>query len=267
MNVTKRCRSTLALLCALGVFHAVSANASAPSGQLRLIGTAIFQGDASALVEDLSTGEQSFVSVNDSIQGCTVQEILPGKLRLNSGTTSFELASASLPPSAAQTPTVQGAVMIKQAPKPALKSTLSKVRSVSKSSKPTFSMPISGARFVSGFGRRKDPWGGSTKTHHGVDLAAAHGTRIRAAADGTVKVVASNGLLGRHIIIDHGNGYETVYAHLFRQSVRNGQDVSRGQLIGYEGSTGRSTGPHLHFEIRKHGQYVDPCDYLPELDK
>lgn len=125
-----------------------------------------------------------------------------------------------------------------------------------------FIMPLEG-RVTSGFGYRRHPIGGGRRFHNGVDLAAPHGTPVRAASSGTVSRAGYSYSLGRFVKIRHTQGYQTVYGHLARYQVRQGQRVDQGQVIGYEGSTGRSTGPHLHFEIRKNGKPVDPSSYLP----
>jgi murein DD-endopeptidase MepM/ murein hydrolase activator NlpD len=100
--------------------------------------------------------------------------------------------------------------------------------------------------------------------HRGVDIAAAFGTPILAADAGRVTVAGwpDNSGYGIRVVIDHGNGYQTWYGHMSRVAVALGQSVNRGNVIGYEGSTGRSTGPHCHFEIRKGGVPVNPLEYL-----
>lgn len=100
--------------------------------------------------------------------------------------------------------------------------------------------------------------------HRGVDIATAHGTPIVAADSGRVTVAGwpDNGGYGNRVMVDHGNGYVTLYAHMFKVYVTAGQTVKRGDTLGLEGSTGRSTGPHLHFEIRKNGVFVSPLQYL-----
>lgn len=118
-----------------------------------------------------------------------------------------------------------------------------------------FDWPARG-RISSRYGPR---WG---RMHHGLDLAIPIGTPIRASAAGTVTYSGAMGTYGIIVIIDHGNGVETRYAHLSRNLVSPGQRVQRGALIAYSGNTGNSTGPHLHFEIRHRGQSVDPEMYL-----
>lgn len=117
---------------------------------------------------------------------------------------------------------------------------------------------------TSGFGRRRSPFGGAWEMHEGVDIAAPRGTSVFAAANGVVRVAGWNGGFGNAVFIDHGFGMSTVYAHLHRINVRVGQQVTKGQLIGLVGSTGRSTGPHLHYEVRVNGQAVNPMRFLPE---
>ncbi len=116
---------------------------------------------------------------------------------------------------------------------------------------------------ISGFGLRNHPIHRIKKIHTGLDIAAKIGTPIYAAGDGVVKFagVRSNGY-GTHIDLDHGYGFETKYAHLSRLNVKMGQKVKRGDLIGYTGNSGLSKGPHLHYEIMKNGEKIDPIDYF-----
>ena len=98
--------------------------------------------------------------------------------------------------------------------------------------------------------------------HSGLDLAQPYGTPVLAADNGVVAVYSTRYGYGNYVILTHGNGYATLYGHLASFNVRNGQLVYRGQVIAYEGSTGNSTGPHLHFEIRYNGEYRNPCAWL-----
>jgi len=126
-------------------------------------------------------------------------------------------------------------------------------------------MPVKDySRLSSNFGTRKDPFTGRKRTHNGIDFAAPQGTDIFAAESGTVLIAQEWSGYGNCIIIDHGNGLWTVYAHIRNGGIKveKGQTVKRGQKIAEVGSTGRSTGPHLHFEVRKNEQPVDPIDYL-----
>ena len=120
--------------------------------------------------------------------------------------------------------------------------------------------PIDGARLSSGYGMRKHPILGYTKMHRGVDFAAPRGTPIYAAGDGTVEVVGRKGAYGKYVRIRHNSTYKTAYAHMSRyaKGIRKGKRVKQGQVIGYVGSTGRSTGPHLHYEILVNGRQINP---------
>ncbi|WP_295465568.1 M23 family metallopeptidase [uncultured Pseudomonas sp.] len=122
--------------------------------------------------------------------------------------------------------------------------------------------PVVQARLGSLFGNRVDPFNGHLAFHSGVDFAAPTGTQVRAAAGGRVQATGALGGYGYRVEVDHGNGLVTRYAHLSRTFVKEGQVVTPGQLLGAVGSTGRSTGPHLHFEILREGQFVDPQRFL-----
>jgi murein DD-endopeptidase MepM/ murein hydrolase activator NlpD len=113
-----------------------------------------------------------------------------------------------------------------------------------------------------GFGMRIDPFTGKKQFHRGVDLAADIGTPVHATADGVVRSVRRDVGLGKLIQIDHLHGYSTVYAHLSRISVKRGQHVERGDVIGGVGNTGYSTGPHLHYEVRYQGRAQNPYKYF-----
>ena len=118
--------------------------------------------------------------------------------------------------------------------------------------------PINGARISSGFGGRKHPILGYRKMHTGVDFAAPTGTPVLAAGSGTVEYAAWNGAAGKYIRIRHTDGYKTAYFHLNRINVSVGKYVKQDQIIGKVGSTGRSTGPHLHYEVILNGKKINP---------
>lgn len=120
--------------------------------------------------------------------------------------------------------------------------------------------PVDGARISSGFGMRKHPVLGYNKMHKGMDFAASLGTPIYAAGDGVLEKVGRNGGYGNYIRIRHTGSLKTAYAHMhkFAKGISTGQRVKQGQLIGYVGSTGRSTGPHLHYEVILDGKQVNP---------
>lgn len=118
-------------------------------------------------------------------------------------------------------------------------------------------------RIASGFGYRIDPVYKTIKLHAGLDFAAPQGTPIYATADGVVREAGfSDGGYGNHVVVNHGYGYETLYGHMVRIKARNGQKVTRGEVIGYVGSTGKSTGPHCHYEVHKNGQKLDPVYFF-----
>jgi len=116
--------------------------------------------------------------------------------------------------------------------------------------------------FTSYFGYRRDPFNGTTSYHDGLDIANSYGTSIYATADGIVTYSGYNGGYGYMIKINHGNGLQTVYGHNSKLLVSKGSFVRKGQLIAYMGSTGRSTGPHVHYEVIKNGVKVNPFSYL-----
>ena len=119
------------------------------------------------------------------------------------------------------------------------------------------------SRVTSEFGYRSDPFTGETRGHTGMDLAVPTGTPIRAALPGTVTVSQYNSSYGYYVMIDHGNGLSTLYGHNSQLLAQVGQTVEAGDVIARSGSTGRSTGPHLHFEVRVNGERTNPRSYLP----
>lgn len=124
--------------------------------------------------------------------------------------------------------------------------------------------PLKGCYISSGFGRRRDPFSRRWVHHSGIDFAGERGTPVHATADGEVMFAKRAHGMGKVIIIDHGFGYRTAYGHLDMFSVARGQKISRGQKIGELGNTGRSTGPHLHYEVHVDKKAVDPRDYFFE---
>lgn len=128
----------------------------------------------------------------------------------------------------------------------------------------TWLVPISYTRFSSPFGMRLHPVYGDYRLHNGVDLSAPEGTHIYASRAGKVIVATYGASGGNYVMIDHMDGtYTTMYLHMTRYIVHVGQNVAAGELIGYCGSTGVSTGPHLHFSVFKNGVAVNPADYIP----
>jgi murein DD-endopeptidase MepM/ murein hydrolase activator NlpD len=121
--------------------------------------------------------------------------------------------------------------------------------------------PIEG-RVASSFGEREDPINGEGAFHSGIDIDAPYGTPVRAAADGDVSGASMGAGYGREVVLDHGHDVSTLYGHLSAIAVVPGQHVTRGDVIGYVGQSGRATGPHLHYEVRVHNVPVNPHKYL-----
>jgi murein DD-endopeptidase MepM/ murein hydrolase activator NlpD len=118
-------------------------------------------------------------------------------------------------------------------------------------------------RVASGYGYRIDPIYKTPRFHAGLDFTAPQGTPIYATANGVAKTAGNTGNgYGNHVVISHGYGYETLYGHMFRVKVKVGERVHRGEVIGYVGSTGKSTGPHCHYEVHKNNQRIDPVYFF-----
>ncbi len=123
-------------------------------------------------------------------------------------------------------------------------------------------LPFSGS-ITSSFGHRENPFGGAdVETHKGLDISGPMGAPVKAMAKGVVAFAGTRGGYGNCIILKHGNGFETLYGHLSKILVSEGQQINIGQQIGKIGSTGRSTGPHLHYEIHRNGQKINPASFL-----
>ncbi len=125
--------------------------------------------------------------------------------------------------------------------------------------------PVTG-RISSHYGNRMDPFTGDRELHMGVDIASLYGTVVRAPADGAVIFAQRKAAYGNLVILDHGNGLTTRLGHLARFAVRSGQKIRKGDIIGHVGTTGRSTAPHLHYEVRFNDHAVNPRTYLPQGD-
>lgn len=121
--------------------------------------------------------------------------------------------------------------------------------------------PVNGA-VTSRYGKRKDPLNKRSAFHTGIDLRGKPGEKIRATANGIVKKAFRNGGHGNYVMLDHGNGYTTSFSHMQKYLVRRGDQVKRGQVIGLIGSTGRSTGPHLHYEVAIDGKTLNPYTFM-----
>ena len=125
-----------------------------------------------------------------------------------------------------------------------------------------FRFPLKNYRLTSGFGMRQNPVTGNMRVHQGLDLAAPMGTEVYAAGDGTVTEIGDDPVYGNYIVIKHGGGWVSLYGHLQRVGAVLQSSVKSGMLIGWVGSTGQSTGPHLHFELRQDGKARDPGKFL-----
>ena len=132
-----------------------------------------------------------------------------------------------------------------------------------------FINPLPEARVTSSFGTRpwpiKDAGFREKRLHKGIDLAAPRGTRIQVPRGGVVTFSGTEGASGEVVVIDHGQGVETLYAHLDKRLVNKGDKVEQGQILGLVGATGKATGPHLHWEIHRDGKVVDPASQVPVL--
>lgn len=140
---------------------------------------------------------------------------------------------------------------------PALERTLEVERSLPRG------LPLRGYQGVTSyFGMRKNPFGPGYEFHDGLDFAAPYGAPVYATGSGVVARTGWMGAYGLAVLLDHAEGYQSLYGHLSRLAVRPGQRVEKGQVLGYVGSTGRSTGPHLHYSVYRYGSPLDPRPYL-----
>lgn len=135
-----------------------------------------------------------------------------------------------------------------------------------KTDNPGFIWPVPSCKVItSRYGSRVHPISNQERAHAGLDIGARAGVKIVAAYKGKVELAKYSGSYGNYVVIDHGNGYSTLYAHMSSMEVKSGQELKQGDIIGYVGSTGYSTGPHLHFEIRYKGSTIDPASYFDDL--
>jgi murein DD-endopeptidase MepM/ murein hydrolase activator NlpD len=127
---------------------------------------------------------------------------------------------------------------------------------------PGFRFPLRSYRLTSAYGPRRNPVTGNLRIHHGFDLAAPEGTEVYAAGDGIIAEIGSDPVYGTYLVIKHGETWTSLYGHLSKIETTLRTAVRSGNLIGRVGSTGQSTGPHLHFELRRNGEALDPSGYL-----
>ncbi|HEY9889505.1 MAG TPA: M23 family metallopeptidase, partial [Candidatus Obscuribacterales bacterium] len=173
--------------------------------------------------------------------------------RVASAEALFDLAQSRMP---------QIGSKLQSQVRPALESTLAE-EAAQAAALPN-AQPLKGSLEVSSeFGLRRNPFGGfNYELHSGIDFRGPVGTPIYATADGVVVLAQATGGYGKHVVIDHGYGYETLYAHMSEIAVQVGDRLQRGEVVGALGSTGRSSGPHLHYEVHRNGQPVNPRYYL-----
>lgn len=253
---------------------------------VRIIGTASFQDRAVALIEDLQTQTQAFYRVGDLLYGFQIVAIERTRVLLAKDARQFELTyrppefRVAETPTAEATPRARPNIYIEVRPRRpspnfyAPGSAAARWDTWAAAPKPPsttiraelggrFAFPMASfKRLTSPFGYRVHPIRGGRRMHTGVDLAANTGTKIFAADSGTVIHSGWLGGYGYCVMIDHHNGYVTVYGHCSKLLVDVGDNVRRGDYIAQVGSTGASTGPHLHFEIRRNGQPIDPAPFL-----
>ena len=298
-SMTKSRGVRLAGLACVVITAAISIAKAPDDLNVRIIGTASFQGKFTALIQDANTRSDSFYKVGDPIYGYKITEITAEGVKLEKDGTSSYLAFEPAPVQPKEAP-VQLASAIpmpdvsddsmrnfytetasksttrwdlftpreeREVKKPSLAGTaVDKAKSVVASVSGRFAVPIASfKRLSSGFGYRKHPIGGGSKMHKGIDLSANRGTRILSADNGVVKFSGWKGGYGYCVVVDHQNGYETLYGHCSKLIADVGDNVNRGDLIAEVGSTGASTGNHLHFEVHKGGTPVDPTRFLPNL--
>jgi murein DD-endopeptidase MepM/ murein hydrolase activator NlpD len=223
-------------------------------GVLKLVGTtacAILVTAAAPAMANTNSATSTTTASADVVQPLRDAGELP-----DNGDTRFKSLFASWTAIEKTTPTV-GAVEA-----PTAYSSPVPTRGISVPSR----MPLEGAALTSGFGMRTHPVLGGRRQHTGIDLAAPTGTPVYATADGIVSRADWYSSYGLYISVEHGASMQTRYAHLSRLAVAAGDSVKKGDLIGYVGSTGRSTGPHLHYEVRVEGLAVNPIPYMVESE-
>jgi murein DD-endopeptidase MepM/ murein hydrolase activator NlpD len=253
----------LAVFFALLAFGVAGAEATSVTGQeadLHLIGIAVFQGRSTALIEDRTEGTQRFYEEGDALDGYVVKKIESNRVVLARDGAEFFLPLFALPEETLEdAPTKEEASPTDEAETKHARELKTTIKATARTK---FLVPVSG-EIASGFGYRQHPMGGERQFHRGIDIAAPYGRSVRATADGIVTFASRKWGLGKTVVIQHSDGWSSVYGHLSRILVSAGEKVEAGETIGNIGSTGISTGPHLHFELHKQGRAVNPATYLP----
>lgn len=250
---------------------------------IRMVGTAFIQGKVVTLLEDSRNGIEGFFEVGDEVAGYQIADISNDGVVLDGNGQEYYIkifATVDIPVISSKNKYVSNA---EEADSPKIlsekseiltdftyeivrtKEELLKDEPQRKIAQMELDIPLKG-NLSSGFGWRKHPMGGGKEFHKGWDICAKSGTPIRAAADGVVSLSRYYGDLGYTIFINHKGTYQTHYGHLSKLLVKKGQVVQKGEIIGLVGSTGMSTGPHLHFEIYKGKKLISPDVFFKSSD-
>ena len=285
------------LLC---LTTAASMAAEAPSGDssfqnlsLRLKGIIILGNSPQALITMSGVEEELLVGEGDLVEGYTVQRIEDGVLTLTKGnvTESVAMENSKIvkadtaakvytpeyngPDSIKTIKVAEAPLKVKTAACPvevaSAPSVASPARAKKADSHPAFVRPVKGGWISSTFGFRSGPMTNigirGSSNHEGIDIAGPSGTMVHAAADGVVRESGWSFATGQFISVKHDDSWETRYYHLSRRYVAEGEKVKAGQNIAASGNSGASTGPHLHFEIRKDGRAINPANFIYSLRK
>ncbi len=273
---------TLILFCLIAALASAQTQENQnqqPQKDLRLIGVVNSGQRSLALIEVPGLEDQVLVGQGDLVSGYTIGEVMPDRVEMTNGQDTKTLSVRNLR-------WIKADLSMKEYTRqyvgmnPERRRSAMAMASVEKKRaeqnqkeieiRPDFIRPMTG-RITSPFGLRqaiRTSRGMYSSTHHqGTDIAAPHGTRVKAAADGIITASGYAYHRGRYVTIEHSGGYSTNYFHLYRRYVSRGQRVKAGDTIGLEGTTGNSSGPHLHFEIRKDGIALDPARFIPSLKK
>ncbi|QNO15015.1 M23 family metallopeptidase [Alkalicella caledoniensis] len=204
-------------------------------------------------IKELEEKLKNLANIEDEAKGVEKESSIDEKLFVNSrGTTTLERASRS----------VNHLNNLLPNQRDAMSEMVGDIEETNRRLASTPSIWPTWGRISSPFGNRRGPFTGRIEFHSGIDIANSTGTPIYATADGSVSVAAYRSGWGNLVIIEHSNGFSTYYAHMSRIAVKPWEKVEKGQIIGYVGSTGNSTGPHLHYEVRLRGTPVNPRNYM-----
>jgi len=212
------------------------------------------------------TSFENYTKKLNVMVGLKSPDILKGPAGLGGGAPEAEPSETAAVPPAQVSPTgsIQGLIQKAQSIETNLNSLVNITESASLKLATTPSiMPVAGW-VSSGFGMRVDPFTGREQMHWGLDISTNTGNPIMAPADGIVLQVVTDKYLGKHVILSHGNGITTTFGHMSNFNVRAGQQVKRGDVIGYVGQTGKAVGPHVHYEVHRDGKPVNPYNFILE---